>query len=80
MDGDTLILQLHPWRAEEHPNLGDPDAAPRAHGVLLWFRVDELDHVYARANEMKADVLDAPHENPNAGHRESACATPTATR
>lgn len=34
-DGD-LVLQLHAWGAHDHPNLGDPDAAPHGYGVLLW--------------------------------------------
>src|SRR6266567_1106317 len=32
-----LLLQLHAWDAEDHPNLVNADAAPPGHGVLLWF-------------------------------------------
>lgn len=35
-DGD-LILQLHAWDKDHHPNLVNADAAPNGHGVLLWF-------------------------------------------
>jgi hypothetical protein len=30
-----LLLQLHAWDAEEHPNLVNADAAPHGHGVIL---------------------------------------------
>ena len=33
-----LLLQLHAWDAEEHPNLVNADAAPPGHGVVLWFQ------------------------------------------
>jgi hypothetical protein len=34
-----LLLQLHAWDEEDHPNLVNADAAPPGHGVLLWFQV-----------------------------------------
>src|SRR5258707_1573933 len=40
-----LILQLHAWDEEDHPNLVDADAGPHGHGVLLWFEVDHFDAV-----------------------------------
>jgi len=54
LSGDTLVLQLHRWDAEEHPNLVGPDRAPHGHGVLLWFEVDD----------------EEPHVNPAPQHRE----------
>src|SRR6185437_12777406 len=38
-----LVLQLHAWDEENHPNLIGADAAPPGHGVLLWFQVDDFD-------------------------------------
>ena len=43
-----LLLQLHAWDAEDHPNLVNADAAPPGHGVLLWFQVDDFDAVVER--------------------------------
>jgi len=34
-----LILQLHAWDEDNHPNLVSADAAPPGHGVILWFMV-----------------------------------------
>ncbi len=67
---DRLILQLHAWDEEDHPNLVNADAAPVGHGVLLWFEVDDFDAAVERARSIKAKVIDEPRVNPNAGHRE----------
>jgi hypothetical protein len=65
-----LILQLHAWDEEDHPNLTNPTAAPPGHGVLLWFEVDNFDVVVGNARALQADVILEPHVNPNPQHRE----------
>lgn len=70
LSGDTLILQLHRWDAEEHPNLTEPDRAPHGHGVLLWFEVDDFDTAVDRARRLGARILEEPHVNPAPQHRE----------
>lgn len=65
-----LILQLHAWDEEEHPNLVNPNAAPPGHGVLLWFQVDDFDSAVDRARELGAEVIEEPHVNPAPQHRE----------
>jgi catechol 2,3-dioxygenase-like lactoylglutathione lyase family enzyme len=65
-----LILQLHAWDAEEHPNLVNADMAPAGHGVLLWFQVDDFDVVIQRARGMGAQIIEEPHFNPAPRHRE----------
>jgi catechol 2,3-dioxygenase-like lactoylglutathione lyase family enzyme len=69
IDG-RLILQLHAWDEEDHPNLVNADAAPVGHGVLLWFEVDDFDAAVERARSIQAKVIEEPKVNPNAGHRE----------
>ena len=49
-----LLLQLHAWDEEDHPNLVNADAAPPGHGVLLWFQVDDFDSVVERARGLGA--------------------------
>lgn len=68
-DGE-LLLQLHAWSAHDHPNLGDPDAAPPGYGVLLWFQTDAFDAAVARAEALGARIIQKPFTNPRAGHRE----------
>jgi catechol 2,3-dioxygenase-like lactoylglutathione lyase family enzyme len=65
-----LLLQLHAWDAEDHPNLVNADAAPHGHGVVLWFQVDDFDSVVERARRLEAEVIEEPHFNPAPRHRE----------
>ena len=68
--GGQMILQLHAWDEENHPNLVNRDSAPVGHGVLLWFEVEDFDSVVARARSVKAEVIVEPHVNPAPRHRE----------
>ena len=65
-----LLLQLHAWDEEDHPNLVDADAARHGHGVLLWFAVDDFDAVVERARRLGAEIIIEPHVNDRPGHRE----------
>jgi catechol 2,3-dioxygenase-like lactoylglutathione lyase family enzyme len=65
-----LILQLHAWDEEHHPNLVKADAAPPGHGVLLWFQVNDFDAAVERARELGAEVIEEPHVNAAPQHRE----------
>ena len=65
-----MILQLHHWGDHDHPNLGDPDAAPHGYGVLLWFHTDAIDAVIKRAKGLKVEIIEERRFNPNAGHHE----------
>jgi hypothetical protein len=65
-----LVLQLHAWDEEDHPNLVDADFAPLAHGVVLWFQVDDFDGVVERVRKLDADIIEGPLVNPAPRHRE----------
>lgn len=65
-----LLLQLHAWDEEHHPNLVNADLAPPGHGVLLWFQVDDFDSAVARARDLGARIIDGPRFNPAPRHRE----------
>ena len=65
-----MVLQLHAWDEEEHPNLVNADAAPVAHGVVLWFQVDDFDAAVERARGLRAEIIEEPHVNPSPQHRE----------
>lgn len=70
LDGERLVLQLHRWEADEHPEMGDPDDPSRGNGILLWFSTDDVDAVVERARSASADVIDGPIDNPNSHLRE----------
>ena len=65
-----LLLQLHAWDAEDHPNLVRANAAPPGHGVLLWFEVEDFDDIVERAVRLRAEVIRQTHVNPAPQHRE----------
>jgi catechol 2,3-dioxygenase-like lactoylglutathione lyase family enzyme len=65
-----LLLQLHAWDAEDHPNLVNADAAPPGHGVLLWFQVADFDAIVERARRLRVEIIQEPHVNPAPQHRE----------
>jgi len=65
-----LVLQLHAWDEEQHPNLVNREAAPAGHGVLLWFEVNDFDAAVERARWLKAEIVVEPHVNPAPNHRE----------
>src|ERR1700722_3635775 len=59
-----LVLQLHAWDMEDHPNLVNANAAPPGHGMLLWFQVADFDAAVARARQLGAEIAREPHVNP----------------
>jgi catechol 2,3-dioxygenase-like lactoylglutathione lyase family enzyme len=65
-----LVLQLHAWDREDHPNLVNAAAAPPGHGVLLWFQVEDFDSAVERARALGAEIIEEPHVNPAPQHRE----------
>lgn len=65
-----LILQLHAWDKQNHPNLANRDAAQAGHGVLLWFEVGDFVAVVQRARSLNAPILEEPHVNPNSRQEE----------
>lgn len=75
--GDTLVLQLHRWETEHHHGrIGDPNREV-GNGAVLWFgETTDFDGAVARAAELGAAVVLAPHRNPpdgtgnGPGHRE----------
>ena len=70
VSGDHIILQLHRWDADDHPHMGDPESGPCGNGVLLWFQTDAFDAAVERARGLGVEILEEPHVNPNARHRE----------
>ena len=66
LDADgTVLLCLHQWGAHEHPTLTSPDTATPGNGLLLFFRVDDLDVSLKTARALVTRLEEEPHENPN---------------
>jgi len=69
-DGGELVLQLHAWDEERHPNLVDRHASRPGHGVLLWFEMSDFDAAVKRTRDLGAEIIEEPHFNPAPKHRE----------
>jgi catechol 2,3-dioxygenase-like lactoylglutathione lyase family enzyme len=68
LDADgTVLLGLHEWGVEDHPTIMSPDAATPGNGLILFFRVDDLDAALARARTAGAPLEEEPHVSPNTG-------------
>jgi catechol 2,3-dioxygenase-like lactoylglutathione lyase family enzyme len=61
----TVLVCLHQWGAHEHPSLTSPDKAAPGNGLLLFFRVDDIDMALKRARALDVHFEEAPHVNPN---------------
>jgi len=70
LSNGEIVLQLHAWDAHGHPNLCNADAAPHGFGVLLWFQLSAFDAAVVQARALNATILEEPHVNPRANHRE----------
>jgi catechol 2,3-dioxygenase-like lactoylglutathione lyase family enzyme len=75
-DEDGVVLLLHRWGAPEHPSMLVPDAGPTGHGLVLYFRVENLDAYHERARAMGVPVLQGPWYNPAGHQREFALRDP----
>jgi predicted enzyme related to lactoylglutathione lyase len=69
LSADELVLQLHHREVGHHHGLvGDPGREV-GNGLLLWFaEVADFDDAVARAAQLQAPVVRAPHRNPPSGH------------
>ena len=65
-----LLLQLHAWDAEDHPNLVNADAAPPGHGSCCGFRSTILTRPWSGFASLGAEIIEEPHINPVPRHRE----------
>src|SRR4029434_6235844 len=63
----TVLLCLHAWGAHDHPSLTSPDAAAPGNGLLLCFRVDDVDAALSSARALVSLLEEEPHVNPNTG-------------
>ena len=65
----VLLLQLHHRDAHEHPLLIDNDV-PVGNGIWFYFLTEHFDDAIERLRACRAEILEEPHVNPLARHRE----------
>jgi hypothetical protein len=61
----TVLLCLHQWGEHDHPSLVSPTRAEPGNGLLLFFRVDDLETSLKNAREMVESFEEEPNQNPN---------------
>lgn len=71
----TVVLCLHKWGAHEHPTMQDPMPAA-GNGLILFFRVTDLQDAWERAQQLKALVEEPPHVNANSHRNEFSLRDP----
>jgi len=77
VDADgTVLLCLHQWGAHEHPTLMSPDTATPGNGLLLFFRVDDLEMALERARSLVDRLEEEPDVNQATGTMEFALRDP----
>jgi len=77
LDSDgTVLLCLHQWGAHEHPSLMSPDRALPGNGLLLFFRVDDIDRALQRARALVSRLDEEPHVNPSTETQEFSLRDP----
>ena len=72
----TVLLCLHAWGVEEHPPLISPSPSTPGNGLLLFFRVDNLDVALPIARGLVSHLEEEPHLNPNTGTTEFSLRDP----
>lgn len=65
----TVVLCLHKWAAHGHPTMKNPAITP-GNGLILFFRVTDLENKWKHAQRLKAVVEEPPHINHNSGRNE----------
>lgn len=60
----TVILCLHKWGEHEHPTLLNPEKEA-GNGLILFFRVSNLDQIFQNAKKLNANIEKAVHYNEN---------------
>jgi len=62
--GDVTLLCLHKWGEHEHPTMLDPGIMP-GNGLILFFRTDRLEALYANALKLAVFIEKDIHYNEN---------------
>jgi len=65
---NTIILNLHKWEEHNHPTLSNPKMA--GNGLILYFRVDNLDKIWENAKSLNVEIEEEPSLNQNSGKKE----------
>ena len=63
-DNGVVILCLHKWGAHEHPTMVNNEKEA-GNGLILFFRVDNINTVFVHAKKINAEIEREIHYNEN---------------
>ncbi|MDQ8747655.1 glyoxalase [Elizabethkingia miricola] len=63
-DDNTVILCLHKWGEHEHPTMIDAEKE-NGNGLILFFRVSNINRILENAKNMHASIEKEIHYNEN---------------
>lgn len=69
------VLCLHHWGSHRHPTISNPEI-PVGNGLILYYRVEDIDQIWKRAKKLQVKVEEEPHINPNSQQREFSIRDP----
>ncbi|MCE7057562.1 VOC family protein [Algoriphagus sp. AGSA1] len=65
----TVILCLHRWGEHEHPTMTDSGRIA-GNGLILFFRVKDLQGIWSNALRLNLEIEQEPHINENSGRQQ----------
>ncbi|MFZ4545350.1 MAG: glyoxalase [Saprospiraceae bacterium] len=65
----TVILCLHCWEEHDHPTMTNSNI-PVGNGLILYFRVSDLEIVWSKAVNLRLVIEKKPHLNTNSGQQQ----------
>lgn len=68
-DEKTVLLCLHTWGEHGHPTMMNAGITPR-NGLILYFRVDDLQSIWNNAISLNAKIEEEIHLNTNSEKEE----------
>ena len=68
-EDDEIILCLHKWEEHNHPTMANPSITP-GNGVLLYFRMENLNNIYQNALNAGCVIEEDINLNPNSLRKE----------
>lgn len=64
-----VMFCLHCWGEHDHPTMKDPSVAV-GNGLILYFRISDLNEVWSNAIKLNLDMEQELHLNENSGQQQ----------
>jgi len=74
-ESGEVLLCLHPWGEHGHPTMQEPEIGA-GHGLILYFRTDNLDGIRKNVEMLNYAVEEEIHVNPNSRKKEFSLRDP----